>query len=170
MSALVARLVDQGLVHRGSDPQDARVVLLSLTPAGEGRSWRSAAPPAPSGSTAALAGLPPDDVARIADAVPALTRLADALRRPAEGGDPVSSAAGSSMFKQPKAVYAVAFACVVSFMGIGLVDPILPALSPAAGRHAEPGHPAVHQLPRRHRGRDARSPAGSPAGSAPSAP
>ncbi|MFY0409617.1 MFS transporter [Solicola sp. PLA-1-18] len=30
---------------------------------------------------------------------------------------------------QPKAVYAVAFACVISFMGIGLVDPILPALS-----------------------------------------
>jgi len=35
----------------------------------------------------------------------------------------------TSMFAQPKAVYAVAFACVVSFMGIGLVDPILPALS-----------------------------------------
>ncbi|MGY1802621.1 MFS transporter [Blastococcus sp. SYSU D00922] len=35
----------------------------------------------------------------------------------------------SSMFRQPKAVYAVALACVVSFMGIGLVDPILPALS-----------------------------------------
>jgi MFS family permease len=33
------------------------------------------------------------------------------------------------MFKQPKAVYAVAFACVVSFMGIGLVDPILPVLA-----------------------------------------
>src|SRR5699024_5523154 len=33
------------------------------------------------------------------------------------------------MFRQPKAVYAVAFACVISFMGIGLVDPILPALS-----------------------------------------
>jgi ACDE family multidrug resistance protein len=33
-----------------------------------------------------------------------------------------------SLFKQPKAVYAVAFACVISFMGIGLVDPILPAL------------------------------------------
>jgi len=41
----------------------------------------------------------------------------------------VSTATGSSMFKQPKAVYAVALACVVSFMGIGLVDPILPALS-----------------------------------------
>jgi ACDE family multidrug resistance protein len=36
---------------------------------------------------------------------------------------------GSALFKQPKAVFAVAFACVVSFMGIGLVDPILPALS-----------------------------------------
>lgn len=34
----------------------------------------------------------------------------------------------SNLFKQPKAVYAVAFACVISFMGIGLVDPILPAL------------------------------------------
>jgi MFS family permease len=32
-------------------------------------------------------------------------------------------------FRQPKAVFAVALACVVSFMGIGLVDPILPALS-----------------------------------------
>jgi MFS transporter, ACDE family, multidrug resistance protein len=35
----------------------------------------------------------------------------------------------ASPFRQPKAVWAVAFACVVSFMGIGLVDPILPALS-----------------------------------------
>jgi MFS transporter, ACDE family, multidrug resistance protein len=34
-----------------------------------------------------------------------------------------------SPFRQPKGVWAVAFACVVSFMGIGLVDPILPALS-----------------------------------------
>ncbi|MDX6231496.1 MAG: transporter, family, multidrug resistance protein, partial [Nocardioidaceae bacterium] len=34
----------------------------------------------------------------------------------------------TNLFKQPKAVYAVAFACVISFMGIGLVDPILPAL------------------------------------------
>ncbi|GHG43468.1 MFS transporter [Sinomonas cellulolyticus] len=41
-----------------------------------------------------------------------------------------------SPFKQPKAVWAVAFACVISFMGIGLVDPILPAL--ATGLHASP--------------------------------
>lgn len=39
-------------------------------------------------------------------------------------------------FRQPKAVWAVAFACVVSFMGIGLVDPILPAL--ASKLHATP--------------------------------
>jgi ACDE family multidrug resistance protein len=32
-------------------------------------------------------------------------------------------------FTQPKAVWAIAFAATVSFMGIGLVDPILPAIS-----------------------------------------
>jgi MFS transporter, ACDE family, multidrug resistance protein len=42
----------------------------------------------------------------------------------------------ASPFKQPKAVFAVAFACVVSFMGIGLVDPILPAISDQL--HASP--------------------------------
>lgn len=35
----------------------------------------------------------------------------------------------SSIFHQPIAVWAIAFACMVSFMGIGLVDPILPAIS-----------------------------------------
>ncbi|MHB9756378.1 MFS transporter [Streptomyces sp. BYX5S] len=42
----------------------------------------------------------------------------------------------TSPFKQPRAVWAVAFACVISFMGIGLVDPILPAL--ADSLHATP--------------------------------
>src|ERR671932_2346306 len=41
----------------------------------------------------------------------------------------MNTPAGPSPFRQPKAVWAVAFACVISFMGIGLVDPILPALS-----------------------------------------
>ncbi len=41
-----------------------------------------------------------------------------------------------SPFRQPKAVWAVAFACVISFMGIGLVDPILPSL--AGQLHASP--------------------------------
>ena len=35
----------------------------------------------------------------------------------------------ASLLRQPKAVWAVAFACVIAFMGIGLVDPILPALA-----------------------------------------
>jgi ACDE family multidrug resistance protein len=34
-----------------------------------------------------------------------------------------------SILKQPTAVWAIAFACVVAFMGIGLVDPILPAIA-----------------------------------------
>ncbi|MHA7306196.1 MFS transporter [Arthrobacter sp. TMN-49] len=34
-----------------------------------------------------------------------------------------------SMLKQPKAVWAVTFAAVFAFMGIGLVDPILPAIA-----------------------------------------
>ncbi|MFF2274348.1 MFS transporter [Agromyces sp. NPDC058126] len=37
--------------------------------------------------------------------------------------------ASASILKQPKAVWAVAFACVIAFMGIGLVDPILPAIA-----------------------------------------
>lgn len=36
---------------------------------------------------------------------------------------------GGSILRQPKAVWAVVFACVIAFMGIGLVDPILPAIS-----------------------------------------
>ena len=34
-----------------------------------------------------------------------------------------------SIWRQPTAVWAIAFACAISFMGIGLVDPILPAIS-----------------------------------------
>jgi MFS transporter, ACDE family, multidrug resistance protein len=34
-----------------------------------------------------------------------------------------------TFFDQPRAVWAVAFAAVVSFMGLGLVDPILPAIA-----------------------------------------
>ncbi|TWX37261.1 MFS transporter [Frigoribacterium sp. ACAM 257] len=34
-----------------------------------------------------------------------------------------------SILRQPTAVWAIAFACVVAFMGIGLVDPILPAIA-----------------------------------------
>jgi ACDE family multidrug resistance protein len=51
------------------------------------------------------------------------------------GGHPLSShhSSSPSLLKQPKAVWAVAFACVIAFMGIGLVDPILPAISADLG-------------------------------------
>jgi ACDE family multidrug resistance protein len=55
-------------------------------------------------------------------------------RAPAHQGRRHSSVA--SPLRQPRAVWAVAFACVVSFMGIGLVDPILPSL--ASKLHATP--------------------------------
>jgi ACDE family multidrug resistance protein len=41
-----------------------------------------------------------------------------------------------SFFAQPRAVWAVAFACVIAFMGIGLVDPILKDI--AVNLHATP--------------------------------
>jgi DNA-binding MarR family transcriptional regulator len=80
MSSLVARLVDHGLVRRETDPHDARAVRLSLTAAGEAlvaerRTARTRR------LDTALAELSSDDVALIAGAVPALVRLADALRR-----------------------------------------------------------------------------------------
>ena len=44
--------------------------------------------------------------------------------------------AAGSFLSQPRAVWAVGFAAVVSFMGLGLVDPILPAI--AKDLHASP--------------------------------
>jgi DNA-binding MarR family transcriptional regulator len=81
MSTLAARLVDQGLLRRGSDPQDARAVVLDLTPAGENLLAQRRADRAER-LTRALAELTPADASRIADALPALAHLADALRRP----------------------------------------------------------------------------------------
>jgi ACDE family multidrug resistance protein len=48
----------------------------------------------------------------------------------ASGGTAAATGTGKpSILKQPTAVWAIAFACVVAFMGIGLVDPILPAIA-----------------------------------------
>ncbi|AJE82532.1 multidrug efflux protein YfmO [Streptomyces albus] len=54
---------------------------------------------------------------------------------PAEG-DPFEAGAGG-ILRQPRAVWATAGAAVVAFMGIGLVDPILPSI--AQGLEATPG-------------------------------
>lgn len=40
-----------------------------------------------------------------------------------------SSHEHSSLLNQPRAVWAVFFACIIAFMGLGLVDPILPAIA-----------------------------------------
>lgn len=82
MTALVARLSAQGLVRREPDPTDGRAVVLSLTEAGadllaQRRETRTAR------LVPYVAGLSPDDVRRIAEALPALDHLAGALRRTA---------------------------------------------------------------------------------------
>jgi ACDE family multidrug resistance protein len=41
----------------------------------------------------------------------------------------MSGGSSTSILRQPKAVWAVGFASVIAFMGIGLVDPILPAIA-----------------------------------------
>ena len=50
---------------------------------------------------------------------------------PDAGSGPDGSA--GSFFDQPRAVWAVAFACVIAFMGIGLVDPILKPIADELG-------------------------------------
>ncbi|MBW8481505.1 MFS transporter [Actinomadura parmotrematis] len=42
---------------------------------------------------------------------------------------PPATASGGGILRQPMSVWATAFAAVVAFMGIGLVDPILPAIA-----------------------------------------
>lgn len=57
------------------------------------------------------------------------TSVGDVVSPQGETTEPVQTAKQSSLLRQPRAVWAVAFASVVSFMGLGLVDPILPAIS-----------------------------------------
>lgn len=46
---------------------------------------------------------------------------------------PAESRQQGSFLRQPRAVWAVAFACVIAFMGIGLVDPILKEIAAKLG-------------------------------------
>lgn len=50
------------------------------------------------------------------------------MKRESSLPDELPSSRGG-LLSQPRAVWAVAFACVISFMGLGLVDPILPAIA-----------------------------------------
>ncbi|WAC67049.1 MFS transporter [Agrococcus sp. SL85] len=74
--------------------------------------------------------------------VPTASARARAAETAAETGATRPEAARSSLLQQPKAVWAVAFACVISFMGIGFVDPILPAI----GEQMHASHAEVELL------------------------
>ena len=69
------------------------------------------------------------------------------------------------MWRQPKPVWAVAFACVIAFMGIGLVDPILKPIADELG--ASPSQVSLLftsymvVMGARHAGHRARCPAAS---------
>ena len=59
----------------------------------------------------------------------AVEAMAELVTLPVAKGSILMPDHQGGLLNQPRAVFAVAFACVVSFMGIGLVDPILPALA-----------------------------------------
>ncbi|HEV7862036.1 MAG TPA: MarR family transcriptional regulator [Acidimicrobiia bacterium] len=85
VSTLAKQLGAAGLLRREPGSDDRRAVRLALTPAAEERmaAWRDRRAEF---VAAALVSLSADDRARLAAAVPALERLADAL----DGGGPVS--------------------------------------------------------------------------------
>lgn len=83
VSGLVNQLVGAGLLERAIDPADRRAVHLHLTPAARERltSWRSARADLVADG---LAKLPAADRSAIAQALPALRRLADELMEDAD--------------------------------------------------------------------------------------
>jgi len=83
MTQLVSRLERDALVGRAGHPDDGRVVVVSITPAGR-RAVRRRRAARAERLSALLAALPAADRAAIAAALPALDRLGDLAGR--EGG------------------------------------------------------------------------------------
>jgi DNA-binding MarR family transcriptional regulator len=79
MTTLVGRLERDGLVARGGDPDDARAVLVTLTPEGLGRLKRIREARA-AAIEARLEELDADERAALAAALPALEKLALGVR------------------------------------------------------------------------------------------
>ena len=126
MSLAVARLMESGEVTKTGDPADARRTVITLTrpwPADAGLGparQRRQRGPAPGG---ARHPFPRGHRHRRRGAARPRGPCPDDLQNFGES-DPVSLK-DNQFFQQPRAVWAVAFACVIAFMGIGLVDPIL---------------------------------------------
>ena len=114
MTGLIGRLEADGLVRKTADPADARAVRVELTDAGRDQLAAVRAERAE-----ALAGPARSSRRR---------RPRGARRRPPRPR-PIDRHMTHRFLDQPRSVWAVAFACVVAFMGIGLVDPILPVLA-----------------------------------------
>ncbi|MEV0947691.1 MarR family transcriptional regulator [Rhodococcus sp. NPDC049939] len=92
VSTLVRQLIDAGLVERVQDEYDRRIARLALTAAARSRveHWRDRRNVE---VEAAFANLSPEDRAAIESAIPAITRLADALH-------PDQDDAGQSMSQE----------------------------------------------------------------------
>ena len=119
MTTIVGRLEARGSSSASATaPTGARAV--ALTPTG-----RTKLDELRSGRTDFLAGhmagLGADELSRLAAALPSSTRSWNPPPHERRAPHPPPPAA--------TLVWAVAFACVVAFMGIGLVDPILPTLA-----------------------------------------
>ncbi|HZU71178.1 MAG TPA: MarR family winged helix-turn-helix transcriptional regulator [Acidimicrobiales bacterium] len=101
VSTMVSRLVEAGLLERGTAVGDRRGAALAISPAG--RSLLAARRDSRRASLAAgLGALEPDDQAAVAQALPALARLVGALggprpdrrRDPAEPPSPTAASEG----------------------------------------------------------------------------
>ncbi len=132
MTALINRLEANGWAERYADPTDGRAALVRITAKGRRmvaeRRARDATPCSRNSNDSM-----PTPAPRSPPPCPPSTRLSrrpsSATRKPnCEQHILRPGESAGSPFKQPKAVWAVAFACVISFMGIGLVDPILKTL------------------------------------------
>ena len=115
MTGLIGRLEADGLV-----PQDRRPRRRTRGP---GRADRRRPRPACRRARRARRGpCRPGSIFSTTDARAALAAALPALDR-------LIATSRHRFLDQPRSVWAVAFACVVAFMGIGLVDPILPVLA-----------------------------------------
>lgn len=94
VTTLVNRLARDGLISRGRDPEDGRVVLVHLTDAGAAFVERRFAKREQLLADV-VAGLPAADVESLRQSLPALVRLADRYEAAVGRRDPAAVATGT---------------------------------------------------------------------------